>query len=89
MRDLRCDLETRSKAIHASHFPALWDRLEASPLGYRLARGAFWSLAGTFISRGLSLIASIIVARMLGKVGFGELGIIQSTMGMFGVFAGF
>ena len=65
------------------------ERIEASPLGYRLARGAFWSLLGAFISRGLGLIASILVARVLGKVGFGELGIIQSTLGMFGTFAGF
>ena len=34
-------------------------------------------------------MASIIVTRILGKEGFGELGIIQSTVGMFGVFAGF
>ena len=65
------------------------DRLQASPLAYRLVRGAFWSLAGAVISRGLGLLASILVARMLGKEGFGELGIIQSTVGMFGVFAGF
>lgn len=64
-------------------------RIEASPLGYRLAKGAFWSLAGAVISRGLALLASILVARILGKEGFGELGIIQSTVGMFGVFAGF
>ncbi len=64
-------------------------RLQSSPLGYRLARGAFWSLVGALISRGLSLVASIFVARMLGKVGFGELGIIQSTVGMFGVVAVF
>ncbi len=66
-----------------------WDRLEASPLGYRLAKGAFWSLAGTVISRGLGLCASILVARMLGKTGYGELGMIQSTVGMLGTFAGF
>ncbi|HVN31485.1 MAG TPA: oligosaccharide flippase family protein [Thermoanaerobaculaceae bacterium] len=65
------------------------ERIEASPIGYRLARGAFWSLAGAVISRGLTLLASILVARILGKVGFGELGIIQSTVGMFATFAGF
>jgi O-antigen/teichoic acid export membrane protein len=64
-------------------------RIESSPLGYRLARGAFWSLAGALIARGLGLLSSILVARMLGKTGFGELGIIQSTIGMFGTFAGF
>ncbi len=64
-------------------------KIEASPLGYRLAKGAFWSLTGALISRGLGLISSILVARMLGKEGFGELGIIQNTVGMFGTFAGF
>lgn len=66
----------------------LWARLEASPLGYRLAHGFFWSLVGTVLSRSLSLLSSILVARMLGKVGMGELGIIQSTVGIFSAFAG-
>ena len=35
------------------------------------------------------LCATILVARMLGKTVYGELGMIQSTVGMFGVFAGF
>lgn len=63
-------------------------RIEASPVGYRLAKGAFWSLVGTMISRSLSVFSSILVARMLGKTGMGELGIIQSTVGMFTAFAG-
>jgi O-antigen/teichoic acid export membrane protein len=44
---------------------------------------------GAAISRSLMLAASVLVARMLGKTGYGELGMIQSTVGMFGVFAGF
>lgn len=67
----------------------LFDQVENSPIGSRLARGVFWSMAGAVISRGLMLAASVLVARMLGKTGFGELGMIQSTVGMFGVFAGF
>lgn len=46
-------------------------------------------MAGAVISRGLMLAASVLVARMLGKTIFGELGMIRSTVGMFGVFAGF
>lgn len=65
-----------------------WARLEASPLGYRLARGAFWSFAGAMVSRGCGLFSSICVARMLGKVGFGEFGVVQSSVGMFATFAG-
>ncbi len=64
-------------------------RIENSLTGYRLAKGIFWSMTGAVISRGLMLIASIFVARILGKTGFGELGMIRSTVGMFGVFAGF
>lgn len=60
-----------------------------SPLGYRLVKGAFWSLLGSIILRGLQLLSSILVARMLGKVQFGELAIIQNTIGMFGTLAGF
>jgi len=64
-------------------------RIERSPLGIRLAKGMFWSIAGAVISRSLMLISTVLVARMLGKSDFGELGMIQSTAGMFGVFAGF
>lgn len=66
-----------------------WERLSASPVGYRLARGAFWSLGGALVSRGLGLIAAVVVARLLGPQQFGELGIIQSTVGLFGTVAGF
>jgi O-antigen/teichoic acid export membrane protein len=64
-------------------------RVENSGTGSRLARGVFWSVAGTVISRGLMLLATIAVARLLGKSGYGELGMIQSTVGTFGVFAAF
>ena len=66
-----------------------YQRIEASPLGYRLAKGAFWSLAGSLISRGLGLLSAILVGRMLGKQEYGELGIIQNSIGMFGTLAGF
>lgn len=66
----------------------LWARLESSPLGYRLARGAFWSLSGVVIARGLALVSSIIFARILGRQDFGKFGMIQSTAGMFGNFSG-
>jgi O-antigen/teichoic acid export membrane protein len=46
-------------------------------------------MAGSVISRGLMLCATVLVARMLGKTVYGELGMIQSTVGMFGVVAGF
>ncbi len=63
--------------------------MPASSLRFRFARGLAWSFAGAAICQGLSLVASIIAARMLGRVAFGELGIVLSTVGMFGVLAGF
>lgn len=53
-----------------------------------LAAGVFWSLLGAVVSRGLTLVASIMAARTLGAAGFGELGMIQNTQGLFGVLAG-
>jgi O-antigen/teichoic acid export membrane protein len=67
----------------------IFARVENSSIGYRLAKGMFWSLAGAAVSRGLMLVAAILVARVLGKIVYGEFGMIQSTVGMFGVFAGF
>jgi O-antigen/teichoic acid export membrane protein len=64
-------------------------RVGTSPTGTRLVKGAFWSLSGALASRACAIGSAILVARILGKTGFGELGIIQSTVGMFQVFAGF
>lgn len=81
------------KALIYPRLPAFaqqwWARLDCSPLRARMARGAFWSLAGAGISRGLALLSSILVFWIVSQEGFGKLGIIQSTAGLFGVFAGF
>lgn len=58
-------------------------------LAHRIAHGTFWSLIGALLSRALMLLASILVARILGKETYGEFGMIRSTIGLFGVFAGF
>jgi O-antigen/teichoic acid export membrane protein len=79
-------------ALFAICPPALQVRLRriaASPLSYRLLHGTFWSLTGSVIARLLGFVASILVARFLGREGFGRLGVIQSTVAMFQVFAGF
>src|ERR1700688_3805570 len=60
----------------------------AGSLRARVTLGIVWSLAGAVVSRGFLLAASVACARFLGREGFGALGMIQSTAGMFGVFAG-
>lgn len=62
-------------------------RLEESNLAYRLAHGAFWSLAGTALSRALALAASVVTARILGRAGYGEFGVLSSTLLTFQAFA--
>lgn len=66
-----------------------WDRVAESDIGKRMASGVFWSLTGSVLSQGLMLLATIFVARILGKTEYGELGMIRSTVSMFAVFAGF
>lgn len=82
-------LKTLAYICSPSAIHPFFKRVEASNVGSRLAHGVFWSMAGSVISRGLMLCATVLVARMLGKTVYGELGMIQSTVGMFGVFAGF
>ena len=68
---------------------SILQKIGGSGVGARLAYGTFWAFLGALISRGLLLCATILSARILGKTEFGELGVVQSTIGMFGVFAGF
>jgi len=57
-------------------------------VGMRFAIGAFWALFGAVVSRGLTLVSSVVAGRLLGPTGFGEIGMIQSTQGLFGIVAG-
>lgn len=64
-------------------------RLRESPLGYRMASGAFWLTAGAVASRASALAAGALAARLLGRSRFGELAILQGSLNLFSVFAGF
>lgn len=59
-----------------------------SPIRARLARGAFWSVVDTGFTRAFGLIVSIVVARVVGRELFGQFGVVQGTIGVFGLFAG-
>lgn len=66
-----------------------WDNRGTSPVGYRIAHGAFWSMIGTGFPQAINMITLIIIARFLGKEHFGELGMITSTASVFSMFAVF
>lgn len=65
----------------------LAERIEGSHLASRLAEGAFWSFAGSALSRAFALAASVVTARFLGKAQYGELGVLVSTLLTFQAFA--
>lgn len=67
----------------------VYGRLQTGSLARRLAHAAVWSLAGAVVARAMGIVSSVVVARLLGKEGFGQYGIIQSTVMMFGTFAAF
>lgn len=54
-----------------------------------LIRDSFWSVLGTFLSRAVMLVSSILLARILNQVEYGQLGLLRSTLNFFVVFAGF
>ena len=56
--------------------------IRGSPWTARVATGAFWSVMAAVISRGFGLLTWMIVARLLGRKVFGELGILQNTFGL-------
>lgn len=64
-------------------------RLKASPLARRFLGAAAWSVLGSVVSSGVTLIMLMLVARLLGKEVYGQFVVIQSTLSMVGVFAGF
>ncbi len=67
----------------------LLKRFDISNQTHRLMHGSFWSFLGSLTSRLSAMAAAIVVARILGRTTYGEFGIIQSTIAMFGTIAGF
>lgn len=63
----------------------IWQRLKKSPL----FKDSMWSLIGSAVGRGLSLVAGILVARFLGKDLYGEFGIIKTTLIYIEIFSTF
>lgn len=69
------------RAFSERHFPAGSTR-------ERLASGAYWSLLGAVVARGFTLGTSIVLARMLGKAGFGGWGLVLVAVSAFAQVAG-
>ena len=55
----------------------------------RLAKGSFWSLIHSIATRGITILQGIVLARLFGVSGFGEWGIILSTIALVSLFSNF
>jgi len=77
LASVRNQLEHRRKRV-----------LPEGSLRARLARGSVWSITAGVLSQSFTVAGSIVAARMLGQVQFGEFAIVNGTVGMLGVFAG-
>ena len=66
-----------------------WITKSNSDLGRRFVSGSFWSLVSTLFVKSAAIAQAVLLARMLGIVGFGEWGIVLSTLATVGVFANF
>ena len=55
----------------------------------RFVQDSFWALFGNIIAKGMSLVATVLVARFLGKEIYGEFGTIKSTLMNFAIFSTF
>jgi O-antigen/teichoic acid export membrane protein len=95
-RPIRANLPSKTMALYSTSkldFCARFAALLGQPhqgarLRTRFFNGTIWSVIAAGVAQGLALPLSIFVARLLGRAGFGELGIIQGTVSMLGTMAG-
>ena len=77
------------ESICPSPLQSILDRVKASPIGRRIASGAFWAVLGGGLAGVFSFLSMILVARILGKELFGEFGLVRSTAMTFVTFSSF
>lgn len=63
-------------------------RLNRSHVTRRFAHGAGWTMAGNVAWKALAAVANILIGRILGPQGLGELGVVRSTASVFETIAG-
>lgn len=73
-------------------YPAVHQKIVAlndSQTFKRLLSGSFWNAILNFFSKGISFIGTIIIIRIIGREAFGEFGMLNATIAMFGMFTMF
>ncbi|MDR2171543.1 MAG: oligosaccharide flippase family protein, partial [Planctomycetaceae bacterium] len=54
-------------------------RVQQSPIGKRLASGVFYLAFASVVTKGIGLISTILIVRILGRESYGEYGMLLST----------
>lgn len=60
-----------------------------SPTFRRILSGSFWNAILNLWGKGISFIGTVIIVRMIGREAFGEFGMLNTTISMFGMFTTF
>jgi O-antigen/teichoic acid export membrane protein len=63
--------------------------LSVSDTFRRILSGSFWNLVLNLWGKGISFIGTVIIIRIIGREAFGEFGMLNSTIAMFGMFTSF
>lgn len=77
---------------HTQKHPRLHVPLQkmlGSQVFMRLASGSFWNALLNVFSKGFSFLGTIIIIRLIGREAFGEFGLLNTTISMFGMFTAF
>ena len=64
-------------------------RLKNSVTFRRIYTGTFWNALLNLYGKGISFIGTVIIIRLLGRESFGEFGMLNTTISMFGMFTTF
>jgi O-antigen/teichoic acid export membrane protein len=67
----------------------LYSNLKLSNNFQRILSGSFWNAILNFWNKGISFTGTIIIIRIIGREAFGEFGMLNSTVAMFGMFTTF
>lgn len=64
-------------------------KFKQSSILRRIVIGSFWNALLNLFSKGISFIGTVIIIRILGRQAFGEFGMLNTTISMFGMFTTF
>ncbi|HUX95274.1 MAG TPA: oligosaccharide flippase family protein [Bacteroidales bacterium] len=70
-------------------FPGVVLTLKNSVTVRRIFSGTFWNAISNLFGKGISFIGTVIIIRLLGREAFGEFGMLNTTISMFGMFTTF